>query len=157
MTDIRIRPFTETDLDATARVFFDAVRHDTKDHYTGEQRRAWAPDVPATPSWRARLEGQTVFVAERNGEIVGFMGLTAEGRIDLAFVAPEMIGRGIGKKLYGEIDAHARAAGLRTLTVHASRQARGFFERRGWRTLRERTVTRGGVDLTNYLMEIELA
>lgn len=39
------------------------------------------------------------------------------------------------------------------IVTHASITARPFFEKRGYRTLRERRVLRYGVPLTNYHME----
>ena len=39
------------------------------------------------------------------------------------------------------------------ITVHASITARTFFEKRGYRVLREQQVERQGVLLTNYEME----
>ena len=39
------------------------------------------------------------------------------------------------------------------IVTHASITARPFFEKRGYRTLRERRVLRHGVPLTNYHME----
>ncbi|MEX2451410.1 MAG: GNAT family N-acetyltransferase [Rhodospirillales bacterium] len=158
--NIRIRRYRDEDPDdteATARIFFDAVHLGATAHYDAAQRNAWAPEIPETPAWRARLKPQTVLVAERGGAIVGFMTLTRDGRIDLAYVAPDMIGRGVAKRLYDAILAEALEAGLKKLTAHASRQARPFFERQGWRAVRRRTVTRNGVALTNFAMERILA
>ena len=39
------------------------------------------------------------------------------------------------------------------ITTHASRTARPFFERRGYRVLRAQTVVRHGVALENFVME----
>ena len=37
--------------------------------------------------------------------------------------------------------------------THASITARPFFERRGWRVVKEQRVERRGVALTNFVME----
>ena len=155
-TGTRIRRFRPEDAAATARIFFDAVRVGAQGHYDDAQRRAWAPDVPDTAAWRARLEAQTVRVAERDGVVVGFMTLRADGCIDLAFVAPAAMGQGVAGALYEAILAEASRLGLSRLHAEASHLARPFFARRGWTVVRPQTVTRDGVMLTNFLMETAL-
>jgi putative acetyltransferase len=138
---------------ATARLYYDAVHGGTGDHYDAKQRRAWAPAVPETDAWADRLAAQTVFVAEQGDRLVGFMTLEAGGCIDLAFVAPDCTGRGIAAALYDRIVAAARDKGLTRLTADASHLLRPFLERRGWVVVREQTVERDGVALTNFAME----
>ena len=41
------------------------------------------------------------------------------------------------------------------ITTYASISAKGFFEKRGYRVIRENEVIRKGITLTNYLMEKE--
>jgi putative acetyltransferase len=154
MADVAIRPYRTADAAATAQLFYDAVRGGTDAHYDPDQRRAWAPEVPDTDAWRDRLADQTVFVAERAGRLAGFMTLTADGCIDLAFVAPDCTGQGIAGALYDRIVDAAREKGLTHLTADASHLLRPFLERRGWRVVREQTVEREGVALTNFVMEM---
>ena len=103
-----------------------------------------------------RLKSQTVFVAERQGRVVGFMTLTAEGCIDLAYVAPDAIGQGIGKALYDSILSEAAKSGVPRLTTEASHLARAFFKRQGWSVVQRQTVTRDGVSIPNFVMEKKL-
>ncbi len=157
MTTTRIRRFRDDDAAATAQVFFESVRRGTQGFYDEAQRRAWAPSPPALAGWRARLASQTVFVAERNGSVVGFMTLTADGCIDLAYVAPDVIGQGVAKALYDAILEEAARLGLTRLHAEASHLARAFFERQGWRVVKAQTVSRGGVPIPNFVMEKALA
>jgi len=129
------------------------VRRGTRAFYDEAQRRAWAPEVPATASWLERIRAQTALVAERNGVLVGFMTMTAGGYIDLAYVAPRHIGKGVAKALYDAILAEALQEGRTKLRAEASHLARAFFERQGWSVVRRQTVARGGVRMTNFLME----
>lgn len=41
------------------------------------------------------------------------------------------------------------------ITTHASITAKTFFEKRGYKAVKEQQITRKGVCLTNYLMEKE--
>jgi putative acetyltransferase len=151
---VRIRPFRDDDTDATAQIFFDSVRLGSQDYYDEAQRVAWAPRVPEAAKWLDRLKIQTVFVAERQGRVVGFMTLTAEGCIGLAYVAPDAIGQGIGKALYDAILSEAEIIGVAKLTAQASHLARAFFKRQGWSVVKSQTVTRGDdVAIPIFMME----
>ena len=150
---ILVRRFDDTDAEATARVFFEAVRDGTGAHYSQSQQRAWAPEVPDLGDWRARIAPQTALVAEADDEVVGFMTLTEDGCIDLAFVAPDHMGRGIATRLYLAIQDAAEARGMKRLWTDASHQARAFFERKGWKVVTTQTPVRNGVALTNFRME----
>ena len=153
MTHVSIRRFQDTDAEATARVFFDAVRRGTAGFYDRQQREAWAPGVPETTDWRSRLNSQSVFVAESGGEIIGFMTVRPDGYVDLAFVAPDWAGTGVGGSLYSSVESEAMALGANRLHTQASLAARPFFERRGWSVVKAQTVERGGVTLENFVME----
>lgn len=148
-----IRRFRPEDTAATARLFYDAVHQGTRAFYNETQRAAWAPGVPETDRWLERLTGQSVFVADLEGEVAGFMTLRDDGYIDLAFVAPDLIGQGIARELYRAIEAEAAGMGLQWLFSHASHVARPFFERQGWSIVREQTVSPRGVAMTNFVME----
>ena len=63
------------------------------------------------------------------------------------------MGRGVGQGLYEAVEREARALGLRRIFTEASITARPFFERRGFRVVRERTVVVRGVSMTNFAME----
>ena len=102
MENLNIRKFTDDDVNATAQLFFDAIRLGTTDYYDERQRKAWAEKVPETDEWGKRLQSQHSLVAELNTTLVGFMTLDADGHIDLAFVAPNLIGKGVAKALYGK-------------------------------------------------------
>jgi len=155
MTDVCIRRFRESDAAAAARVFFDSVHRATRSYYDAAQRQAWAPRIPDTDAWRARIMPQIAFVAERDGAVIGFMTLRTDGHLDLAFVAPEAVGQGVAKALYDAILREAIAAGITRLTTEASLMARPFFARQGWTVLCEQAVARDGVTLTRFQMARE--
>lgn len=156
MEEISVRGFLVGDTEATAQIYFDAVRLGTHDHYTENQRQAWAPRVPDGLEWRDRLTNQTTLVAECDDRVVGFMTLNDDGHIDLAFVAPAFIGKGVAKRLYDVILTEAVARGLSRLHTEASLLARPFFERQGWSVVKQQSVHTRGVFLTNFVMEKQL-
>ena len=157
VTDITLRPFRSSDIAETARLYYRSVREGTVTCYNEAQRKAWAPEVPDQDWWAEKLGRQQVFVADHAGTMAGFMTLEQDGEIDLAFVAPEYIGRGVAWLLYQAVMNEARQKGLQKLTAHASYLARPFFERQGWSVCKEQSVTRNGVALTNFVMELSLS
>ncbi len=150
---IRIRLFRPEDADAAARLFFESVRAGAGDQYSEEQRAAWAPEVPSGDDWLGKFTAAEVaLVAEDKAGLTGFMTLMADGYLDLAYVRPDCIGRGVAKALYGRIEAEAQQRQVSELTSDASVLARTFFERQGWEVLAEQHPVRGGVEMTNYKM-----
>jgi putative acetyltransferase len=154
---VRIRPLRPTDSAQAAQVFFDAIHRGTADVYSATQRQAWAGARPDTEGWRNRLVGVQGFAAETAGQLLGFMTIDETGYIDLAFVSPDAMGQGIGRKLYDAVEHRARELGVTALSTHASKKARPFFERMGWSVDHVQTVEKHDVTLTNYKMSKALA
>ncbi len=82
--------------------------------------------------------------------IVGFADMDGSGYLDRLYVHRDFQRRGVATTLCDTLEA---ATAAETFTTHASRTARPFFECRGWRVIRERTVFRRGVALNNFVME----
>lgn len=151
---VTLRPYRAADRAACAAVFFRAVREGAAGAYDAAQREAWAPDGPEEGA--DRLLDEWCLVAERGGRVAGFMAMTPEGYLDMAFVLPEEMGRGTAGLLYDALLAKARAAGLSRLTVHASHLARPFLERRGWQVEAAERVARNGQSLDRFAMSLAL-
>jgi putative acetyltransferase len=155
---ISIRRYRPEDRAATAGVFFRAVREGTAGRYSEAQRHDWAqspvPDL-TTPDPRA---GQLTWVAEEAGRITGFMAMTHEGYLDMAFVLPEVMGKGHAAALYDVLLAHAKEAGISRLTVRASHFSRRFLEKRGWRVDGEEPfISPAGITHEINLMSLDLS
>lgn len=156
-SNVSIRPLKPTDNAQAVQVFFDAIHRGTADVYSKKQRQAWAGTRPDTEGWRNRFVGVQGFAAETAGQLAGFMTIDETGYIDLAFVSPDAMGQGIGRRLYGAVETRAREFGVKALSTHASEKARPFFERMGWLVDRAQTVEKRGVTLTNYKMSKALS
>jgi putative acetyltransferase len=155
---ITVRPYRPTDRAETAAIFYDAVREGTKSVYSAQQREDWAksrsPDL-ALPDPRA---GQDTWVSQENGRLTGFFALDKTGYLDMAFVLPDVMGKGHAAALYTVLLAHAQASRLPRLTVHASHFSRRFLEKRGWKIDSvEDHCSAGGVHYERFLMSIDLA
>lgn len=95
-------------------------------------------------------------MAEEGGEVVGFAELAGEGHLDMLYVRKDAVGRGVGRRLYRAVEREARARRLGRISTEASITARPFFERQGFRVVRQQTVVVRGVAMTNFAMEKQL-
>ncbi|MGA5823836.1 GNAT family N-acetyltransferase [Kitasatospora sp. NPDC094028] len=78
----------------------------------------------------AAIERSFVEVAEEDGRLLGFAVLTAVppgGALDLMFVDPPAIGRGVGRALFEHVRARAVALGLRRFTIDSDPNAERFY------------------------------
>lgn len=151
---VSVRRYREKDdTSGITRLFFDSVRHGTSAHYKQSQREAWAPSIPDVDVWRERLQKLSTFVAEDKDGLAGFMTLGPDGHIDLVYVRPNLIGKGVGRLLYDRVESEAVRAGISRLFAEASALAKPFFEKQGWSLFTSQTIERNGVQLDNHRME----
>ena len=151
-----IRDYEAGDAPEIVRLFFETVRSVTRANYSDEQLEAWAPGVPDPEEWHARMAGRRTLVAEEGGEVIGFVELEYDGRLDMLYVRKDAVGRGVGRRLYEAVEREARGQGLGWIFTEASITARPFFEQQGFRVVREQMGSRRGVSMTNFVMEKEL-
>lgn len=111
---------------------------------------------PDPARWTARAMQVEMWLAERDGALVGFAGV-ADDLLDLLFVHPDHMGQGVGGRLHDQVVMRARSNGLSRLRTEASHVARPFFEARGWETIRENRVQRRGVWLGNTTLHLAIA
>jgi N-acetylglutamate synthase-like GNAT family acetyltransferase len=94
-----------------------------------------------------RLAERLVYVAEREGEAIGWAALVPRGEVgwleDL-WIEPRWIGHGVGRLLFEHVAATARELGARRLEWEAEPNARGFYERMGGAYVRDSEVTEWG-------------
>lgn len=153
---IATRPYTALDRAACMVVFYRAVREGAVHLYSPAQCAAWAPTAMPDLSLPDKLLEQWCHVSVQDGAITGFMSLRPDGYLDMAFVLPEVMGKGHAAALYEALLAHARKAGMTRLWVHASHLARRFFGRRGWQVDLAEVVDVRGQSLTRFQMSLEL-
>lgn len=127
-----IRPFRPEDAQSVRGVFVRAVREGAASRYSAEELRDWVPDPAMPDDWGDWLAGHITLVAEDGDQITGFMMVERDGYLNMAFVLPEVMGKGTADRLYAGILAAVQGLGLARLTVFASRHARRFFARHGW-------------------------
>ncbi|MEO8243964.1 MAG: GNAT family N-acetyltransferase [bacterium] len=133
-----VRRFHPDDALATRDIFVAAVHQGAAGRYTAAELADWVPDPAMPDGWGSWLNDHITFVAEDHG-LLGFMMLERSGYLNMAFVLPEQMGKGVADALYAATMVEARALNLPRLHVLASRYAQSFFTRHGW--LLDPTIT----------------
>ncbi|GHA68232.1 GNAT family N-acetyltransferase [Streptomyces termitum] len=134
MSEITIRRATAADSRRLTRL----VRR------SGAYRGPYAVMVDGYQVGGAYIEHHPVFAAtDADGRVLGFYALLLdEAELDLAFVADDAQGLGIGRLLVAHMKDRARAAGLDSVRVVAHPPAEPFYLRTGAR--RTGTVAAAG-------------
>lgn len=124
--------------------------------YDTAQRLAWAPLEPDLPAWRQRLDSLQVWLLEEAGVLLGFIGFSLDGHIDLLYCAPEAARDGVASQLLAHAEQHLRGAGAMRAWTEASLVARPFFLRQGYRVTAEQWVQRGAIRLLRCEMDKQI-
>ncbi|GAA4409558.1 GNAT family N-acetyltransferase [Nibrella viscosa] len=106
----------------------------------------------------------TFLLAEEEGILLGFASfnlIDADAQVyklQKIYVLPGTQGKGIGRLLMDGVENYCRERGGRTLWLNVNRYntARTFYEKRGFRILREEDIPVGPYWMNDYLMEKEL-
>lgn len=152
-----VRRARHEDSEAIGRMHVASIRELCSEHYRPEEIDAWA--APREINFYVKaIEGKEFYVAEDDGEIVGFGTLNpAVGEVEAVYVHPAAVGRGVGSKLLSTLEARARESGLKSLHLCASLNAVGFYERAGFVRLRDTSHRlTNGVEIACVLMSKEL-
>ena len=146
---LEIRKYKESDFEDLCEIFLRAVIETASEDYSPRQIAAWAQiDVSR---WQEKLTHSRVQVAVINDRPVGFI-TAVERYIDLLFVSPEYIHRGVASALFDALIVQLPAG---MITVDASITAKPFFERHGFQVLQQQSVESRGVRFVNYHMALK--
>ena len=132
MPMIIIRRATEEDCSSIARLHTSAVRAIPAGYYAPEEIEAWA--IPRKiESYQQFTRSKEFYVATEGEIIVGFGILNRETKeIEAVYASPEAKGQGVGLKLLQKLEEKGRELGLEALSLNASLNAVGFYQRAGY-------------------------
>ena len=155
---LSIRPYRPADLPQLAALFYDTVHTVCSAHYTPEECDAWAPAERDLTPWAKSLGAHLSLVAELHGSIVGFADADIPASyLDRLYIHRDFLRQGIATALCEALESAARAAGVSTLTSHASITALPFFCHRGYAVLRANQAACRGLLLANYVVQKQLS
>lgn len=145
-----LRPYTPEDCKCLTELFYDTVHFVNAKDYTEEQLNVWATGTVDLEKWNASLSEHCTVVAVKDDKIVGFGDMDQTGYLDRLYVHKDYQNQGIATAICDELE---RAIQTPKFVTHASITARPFFEKRGYRAVKEQQVERQGILLTNFVME----
>nr|QCL09344.1 acetyltransferase domain protein [Rhizobium rhizogenes] len=106
--------------------------------YAPEIIEQWAPmpvSAGAISRFNANAENEVRFVAEVDGEVVGFAAIVPSNEeLRACYVSPKAAGKGVGKALVVELERAAKQEGLAILRLNSSLTAHPFYEAMGYQT-----------------------
>ncbi len=137
---------------ALAELFYQTVHAVCTADYTPAQLDAWADGKVDVAAWDKSFLRHDTLVARMNGEIVGFADLDG-GYLDRLYIHKDHQRQGVATALVQALEKLAVSRGELCMTTHGSIMARPFFEKQGYRVIREQQVERKGLLLTNFVME----
>ena len=152
---MKLREYRPEDCTRLMDLFWDSVHGAACRDYTPAQLDAWAPREMDEERWGRIFSHHRTFVVEEGEKIWGFATLDGD-YFDHLFVSSTAQRRGVARCLADRIEQTAKEQGFSCISVHASLTARPFFEKRGYRMLKEQQVERRGVLLENFVMERQL-
>lgn len=121
---IRVRGFAESDRTRLRAIFLRS--RETAFHWLGDRRYALG-------DFDASTAGEDIWVAEADGEVVGFASVWAAASfVHNLFIDPTHAGRGAGTALHGAL-VRAYAPPLRLKCLKANASALRFYRGLGWR------------------------
>lgn len=143
-----IRKYQASDCKELADLFYNTVHIVNAKDYTKEQLNVWATKQVDLEKWNKSLQEHFSVVALDNETIIGFGDIDKTGYLDRLFVHANYQKKGIATALCNQLEQAVQG----DITTHASITAKPFFEKRGYKLVKEQQVERQGIFLTNYVM-----
>lgn len=143
-----IREYQSSDCNELTELFYNTVHTVNAKDYTKEQLDVWATGQVDLQKWDRSFQEHYSFVAVDAGIIVGFGDIDKTGYLDHLFVHFAYQGKGIATAICNQLESAVKG----NIVTHASITARPFFEKRGYKVIKEQQVERQGIFLTNFVM-----
>ncbi|WP_346920229.1 GNAT family N-acetyltransferase [Clostridium sp. UBA7339] len=145
-----IRRYEPSDCKDLVELFYNTVHSINAKDYTEEQLNVWATGAVDLEKWNKSLLDNFTVIAIENNIIVGFGDIDKSGYLDRLYVHKDYQNKGIATAI---CDVLEKAFDVDKISTQASITAKYFFEKRGYKVVKEQKVERKGVLLTNYVME----
>lgn len=151
-----IRHYRQGEEQEIWQLFYHTVHTVSRRDYTTEQVERWAPHEKDMKEWERRLQKKNPFVVTKDGAILAFAELEADGHIDCFYCHFNWQRKGIGKKLYLFLEQEAVKNGMRSLYAEVSKTALPFFSGMGFKIIEEKNNIICGSPAPQYMMRKEL-
>jgi putative acetyltransferase len=151
--EVAIRKYEVGEEKILRELFFQTIHEVNTRDYTEEQVNAWAPIDYEMNHWVTHFVETQPYVALVSNEIAGYADVQDDGYIDHFFCHSKFQGQGVGAALMKTLFHEGMRLGIKRFYSQVSITAKPFFEKHGFKELKQQRVCIRGVNLTNYLME----
>ncbi|MCW3464981.1 GNAT family N-acetyltransferase [Chitinophaga nivalis] len=155
MSTIHIRAAQLSDAKALSDLICENALKILKPHYSDEQWnifiRYYSVEVMIE-----KIATQTVFCAERAGQIIGTVALDGDFVVGF-YTHVQHVNQGIGKQLMAHLENHAYRNGITTLQLAASPEGLAFYYKNGWQKIKDLMMVHYGVGFEETLMTKQLS
>lgn len=128
---VSVRRATGADAVPAWKIRAAAVMTQCHGFYRTSDLQEWVSGPPSL-AWIRRVE-EAFYVATDADEVVATgMIDTATGKVDAIFVAPDAMGKGVGRMMMNFLEDLARRHGLREMRLEATLNAAPFYRRCGF-------------------------
>lgn len=154
VTNLGIRRLAAQDIPEMRKLFRATVLTVNSKDYTKEEVEEWASCGDSVEHWKELLaKNDYIGALDGQGGIVGFSSMNAEGYLHSMFAHKDWQGKGVATLLLSEVEKIARRYGVHKISVEVSVTARPFFEKHGYKVVKEQKAKANRLYLTNYVME----
>lgn len=147
-----IRKYQPCDGKELAELFYHTVHTINARDYAKEQLDVWAEGKIDLEKWNRSFQDHYSIVAVDNKIIIGFGDIDNTGYLDRLYVHADYQGKGVATAICNKLEQTVQGK----IVTHASITARPFFEKRGYKIIKEQQVERKGIFLINFIMEKEV-
>ena len=144
-----IRMYQASDCKELTNLFYNTVHSVNAKDYTKEQLDVWATGTVDLKEWDKSFTEHYTVVAIDNNIIVGFGDIDKTGYLDRLYVHADYQGKGVATAICNRLEQAVQGK----ITTHASITAKLFFEKRGYKVVKEQQVERQGIYHINFCME----
>ncbi|WP_416669182.1 GNAT family N-acetyltransferase [Egbenema bharatensis] len=123
---MQIREFQPADADELRTLFYNTVRQVNRRDYSPRQIEVWSSAAKDEQTWHTRLQTGCIYVAEAEGQAIGFISFKEDGYIAALFCHCEHQRKGVGTQLLNHVEQLARSLGIERLSSEVSITARPF-------------------------------
>lgn len=150
--NIQIRRATDDDLPRLLELCVGTINSTCKNDYSLEQLATWTSSVENEELWKERLANQYFLVATMDDKIVGLGSLENGDYLDFLYVHKDHLRQGVANKLFHGLEEEAARLGNTCITSDVSKTARSFFEKKGFKVVKEKKNINKEVEIINYKM-----
>ena len=138
---VAVRRASAPDAQRLVQIHYNAVQGVSSEFYAPSLLDSWSPPPDSDRyEWMQNViesDSRDVFVAELQDVICGFsICVPSESSIYVLYIAPDFVGRGIGRKLLEHTESHLTREGVSCSSLNSSLNAVQFYKAAGYEVIR---------------------